>query len=125
LKIFKRGFTFLEIMTAIGIFGIVAVACLTNYLTCVKNIKVVNDKIQFLTLSEQKIQELKLSKEEIQETTGYFPDSEFTWCIELSDEILYDTVEEIEFIPYKLIIEGHSDTYSSLLPFLKVKKKNE
>ncbi len=123
MKTFKSGFTFLEIMISIGIFGIVAVACLTGYLTSLKSIKSVNDKILALILSEQKIEELKMNNGEINEEEGIFPESEFKWRIELSDITLYDTIEEIEFIPYRLVIEGPSESYNFILPFLKIQKK--
>ncbi|MCM8772141.1 MAG: type II secretion system GspH family protein [Candidatus Omnitrophica bacterium] len=123
MKAFKKGFTFLEIMIAIGLFGIVAITCFSSFLTCLKNIKIVNDRIFFLIFSESKIQELKLENKEIEEMNGIYSDTNFKWEIELSDIILYDTIEEIEFIPYRLTITGPTDSYQTLLPFLKVEKK--
>ncbi|MCM8818258.1 MAG: type II secretion system GspH family protein [Candidatus Omnitrophica bacterium] len=125
MNISKNGFTFLEIMIAIGLFGIVVITCLSNYLTCIKNIKVINDKIYALILTNQKIQEMKINHEEIKEDTGVFSNSDFIWTIELSENIIYDTITNIEFIPYKLTIEGPYISYVSILPFLKVQKKNE
>jgi prepilin-type N-terminal cleavage/methylation domain-containing protein len=120
MKRFKNGFTLLEIMIAIGIFGIVSIACLTNYLISLKNIKITNDKIKILILAEQKIEELK-TKKEINEESGNFeePYSDYVWKIELSDLAISDTYENIEIKPYKLIIENQNESYSLILPFLK------
>jgi prepilin-type N-terminal cleavage/methylation domain-containing protein len=126
MKKFKYGFTLLEIMIAIGIFGIVSIACLTNHLISLKNIKIANDKIKILILAEQKIEELKIKKE-IKEGSGNFeqPYSDYIWNIELSDIIIFDTYENIELKPYKLVIESQNESYSLILPFLKSLKKNE
>jgi prepilin-type N-terminal cleavage/methylation domain-containing protein len=128
-KKFKYGFTFLEIMIGIGIFGIVASACLTNYLLSIKNIKIANDKIEILILAQQKIEELKIRKVESKEERGNFsePYSNYIWRIELSDIVISDTYENIEMKPYKLIIEGpNNESYSTILPILKdLNEKNE
>ncbi|HOK56952.1 MAG TPA: prepilin-type N-terminal cleavage/methylation domain-containing protein [bacterium] len=127
MKTFKKGFTFLEIMIAVGIFGIVSIVCITNYLICLKEIKIVNDKIKMVILAEQKIEELKLKNEEIKEEEGNFndPDSDYIWEIKLSDIVIYDTEENIELIPYKLTIKSQHDYYSLIIPFLKMQEKNE
>lgn len=127
MKTYKNGFTFLEIMIAVGIFGIVAIVCLSNYLMCLKEIKIINDKIKMIILAEQKIEEIKLKNEEIKEEEGNFDDpySDYIWKIELSDIIISDTEEDIELIPYKLTIENQSDYYSLIIPFLKSQEKNE
>lgn len=126
MKTFKKGFTLFEIMIAVGIFGIVAITCLGNYLISLKNIKIVNDKIKILILSEQKIEELKIKNEEIKEETGEFPNCpDYIWRVELSDIVIRDTEEDIYIKPYKLIIEGPYDSHSVILPFLKEFKENE
>lgn len=127
MKTYKNGFTFLEIMIAVGIFGIVAIVCLSNYLMCLKEIKIINDKIKMIILAEQKIEEIKLKNEEIKEEEGNFDDpySDYMWKIELSDIIISDTEEDIELIPYKLTVENQSDYYSLIIPFLKSQEKNE
>jgi prepilin-type N-terminal cleavage/methylation domain-containing protein len=127
LKTFKKGFTFLEIMIAVGIFGIVATVCLTSYLICLKNIKIVNDKIKMIILAEQKLEELKMKNEEIKEEEGNFnePDSEYMWKIELTDIVISDTENDIELIPYKLTVRNQTDSYSLIIPFLKSNAKNE
>lgn len=127
MKTYKNGFTFLEIMIAVGIFGIVAIVCLSNYLMCLKEIKIINDKIKMIILAEQKIEEIKLKNEEIKEEEGNFDDpySDYIWKIELSDIIISDTEEDIELIPYKLTVENQSDYYSLIIPFLKSQEKNE
>lgn len=125
MKIYKTGFTFLEIMIAIGLFGIVSIVCLSSYLICIKNLKVINDKMYALILTEQKIQEMKINKEEIEGKTGVFSDFNFTWKIELAEETFYDTIIGMEFRPYKLTIESPYVSQTSILPFLKQEKKNE
>ncbi len=127
MKIYKKGFTFLEIMVAIGIFGIVAVVCLTNYLICLKEIKIINDKIKLILLSEKKIEEIRLKGREIKQEKGTFdePDNDFIWEIKISDITIKDTEQNIELIPYKLIIEGPNEYYSTFIPFLKFIEKNE
>ncbi|MCM8803935.1 MAG: type II secretion system GspH family protein [Candidatus Omnitrophica bacterium] len=123
MKKFKKGFTLLEVMIAIGIFGIVAIACLGNYLISLKNIKIVNDKIKILILSEQKIEELKIKNGEIKEKIGNFSDyPDYTWEIQVSDIVIYDTEEDLYLKPYKLIIEGPYNLYSTILPFLLKEK---
>ncbi|MCM8784847.1 MAG: type II secretion system GspH family protein [Candidatus Omnitrophica bacterium] len=127
MKIYKNGFTFLEIMVAIGIFGIVATVCLTNFLMCLKEIKIINDKVKIILLAEKKIEEIKLKGEEIKEGRGNFdePDSEYIWEIKISDITIKDTEQDIEMIPYKLIIEWKDEYYSTFIPFLKTSLKNE
>ncbi len=120
MKKFKHGFTLLEIMISIGIFGIVAIVCLTNYLISLKNIKVANDKVKILILAQQKIEELKMKKE-VKEELGNFEETffNFIWKVELSDTVIFDTYENIEMKPYKLIIESPNESYTLILPFLK------
>jgi len=127
MKKYSSGFTLFEIMMGIGILGIVFITCLTNYLLSLKNIKIANDKIVILILAQQKIEELKVKKEEIKEEMGNFSPfySDYIWKIELSDMIISDTYENVEFKPYKLIIESSNESYSLILPLLKSLKENE
>lgn len=126
-KFIKNGFTFLEIMIAIGIFGIVSIVCLENYFLSLKKIKIVNDEVKFLILKEMKVEQLKIENEEIEETKGVFdpPYSEYEWEIGISDVVISDTEEEINMRPYKLTIYGPEGEYSFLLPYLKIEGKNE
>ncbi|MFN4226952.1 MAG: prepilin-type N-terminal cleavage/methylation domain-containing protein [Candidatus Ratteibacteria bacterium] len=127
MKTYKNGFTFLEIMIAVGIFGIVAIVCLTNYLICLKEIKIINDKIKIIFLAERKIEEIKIDGKEIKEEKGNFEglNSDYTWEIKISDITIKDTEADIELIPYKLVVESRNEYYSVFLPFLKTTEKNE
>ncbi|MGC8976964.1 MAG: type IV pilus modification PilV family protein [Candidatus Ratteibacteria bacterium] len=120
-KNFKKGFIFLELMVAIGIFGIVAIACIGNYLVLLKNIKSANDRIRVLILFQQKIEELKIKNEEVKETTGNFSENypDYTWKIELSDNVIYDSVEDIYLKPFVLFVESPGESNSTIIPFLK------
>lgn len=114
-------------MIAVSFFGIVSIVCFSNYLLAIKNIKIINDKIDALILAQQKIEELKMNNEEIKEGSGNFSDenSDFTWEIKISDNVIYESEENFEIYPYELIIKGPSESYSTILPFLKVSRKNE
>lgn len=123
MKIFyKSGLTLLEILVALSIFGIVSIVCLSNYLLCLKNIKIINDKIKILLLTQNKIEEIKI-KGNIDETTGFLrhkDDEKFEWKIELSDTIIMDTEENIKFQPYKLTVKCDREEVSIILPFFKI-----
>jgi len=123
----KNGFTLLECIIAIGIFGIIAVVCFEMYFMEIKKVKILNEKQIFLQLAQSKTEQFLIENEKIEEKSGEFEMSfsEYTWEIKLSDITYLDTENDIEITPYILIVKNKNDSISYFLPFAKEKEKNE
>jgi len=121
---FKRGFTFLEIMMAIAIFGIVGIVCIQTYLMVIKQIKSVSDMEKLIIIANSKIEELK-TEEEIEEKSGIFPEpfENYEWELKLSDRTIPDTEIGIVFTPFILEIKWNGNSYSVISPFVKSEKE--
>ncbi len=123
----KNGFTLLECIIAIGIFGIIAVVCFEMYFMEIKKVKILNEKQIFLQLAQSKTEQFLIENEKIEEKSGEFEMSfsEYTWEIKLSDITYLDTENDIEITPYILIVKNKNDSISYFLPFAKEKEENE
>ena len=121
---FKRGFTFLEVMIAIAIFGIVGIVCIQTYLMVIKQIKSVSDMEKVIIVANSKIEELK-TEEEIEEKSGIFPEpfENYEWELKLSDKTIQDTEIGIVFTPFTLEIKWNGNSYSVISPFVKSEKE--
>jgi len=123
----KNGFTLLECIIAIGIFGIIAVVCFEMYFMEIKKVKILNEKQIFLQLAQSKTEQFLIENEKIEEKSGEFEMSfsEYTWEIKLSDITYLDTENDIEITPYILIVKNKNDSILYFLPFAKEKEENE
>ena len=121
---FKRGFTFLEVMMAIAIFGIVGIVCIQTYLMVIKQVKSVSDMEKLIIIANSKIEELK-TEEEIEEKSGIFPEpfENYEWELKLSDKTIPDTEIGIVFTPFILEIKWNGNSYSVISPFVKSEKE--
>lgn len=121
---FKRGFTFLEVMIAIAIFGIVGIVCIQTYLMVIKQVKSVSDMEKVIIVANSKIEELK-TEEEIEEKSGIFPEpfENYEWELKLSDKTIQDTEIGIVFTPFTLEIKWNGNSYSVISPFVKSEKE--
>jgi len=123
----KNGFTLLECIIAIGIFGIIAVVCFEMYFMEIKKVKILSEKQVLLQLAQSKAEQLLIENEEIKEENGEFesPFSDYTWEIKLSDISYSDTENDFEITPYILIVKYQNNFISYFIPFAKEKKENE
>ena len=121
---FKRGFTFLEVMIAIAIFGIVGIVCIQTYLMVIKQVKSVSDMEKVIIVANSKIEELK-TEEEIEEKSGIFPEpfENYEWELKLSNKTIQDTEIGIVFTPFTLEIKWNGNSYSVISPFVKSEKE--
>ena len=121
---FKRGFTFLEVMIAIAIFGIVGIVCIQTYLMVIKQVKSVSDMEKVIIVANSKIEELK-TEEEIEEKSGIFPEpfENYEWELKLSDKTIQETEIGIVFTPFTLEIKWNGNSYSVISPFVKSEKE--
>ena len=123
----KKGFTLLECMIAIGIFGIISVVCLQMYIMEIKKVKIMNEKQIFLQLAQSKIEQLLIENKKIEEGEGEFesPFSDYKWEITLSDITFNDTEEDIEITPFVLKVHHNDNTFSYYIPVAKMEGKSE
>jgi len=117
----KKGFTLLECMIAIGIFGIISVVCLQMYIMEIKKVKIMNDKQIFLQLAQSKIEQLLIENEKIEEQEDSFesPFTDYRWEIALSDITFYDTETGREVTPFILKVSNNNNSFSYYIPVAK------
>jgi len=123
----KKGFTLLECMIAIGIFGIISVVCLQMYIMEIKKVKIMNEKQIFLQLAQSKIEQLLIENKKIEEGEGEFesPFADYRWEITLSDTTFNDTEEDIEITPFVLKVHYNDETFPYFIPEAKEEGENE
>ncbi|MCK9266793.1 prepilin-type N-terminal cleavage/methylation domain-containing protein [bacterium] len=120
--LFKQaGFTLLEIMISVTIFGIVSIVCLNSYILSAKHISLLNENQNKNLLARWKIEELRIEAQEIEDDKGIFPQpfENYEWEISLSDLVITDTEYEVEYIPYKLKILNGKNDFEVIMPFIK------
>lgn len=123
----KNGFTLLECMIAIGIFGIISVVCLQMYIMEIKKIQILNQKQIIYQLAQSKTEQILIEKDNVEETEGDFepPFDDYKWSVELSNITIEDTEIDIRIHPYEMKIEDGYNSFSYFLPMAKEENENE
>ena len=117
----KGGFTLLEVLISIGIFGIAGLICLENYLINMKNAGILQETQTAVLLAENKVEEFKLKPEEnISEENGVFsaPYENYKWEISFTDLVISET-EQIECKIGFLNVIWQDGTIKFIVPILK------
>jgi len=116
----KKGFTFLEVMISIVMFGIGAIVCLDNYLINIRNSKVIKETQLAILLAERKVEEFKLNPEESKEGKGIFPApyDNYQWELSFTEKVLGET-EKLECELAYLEIFWEDGNIKMLVPVVK------
>jgi len=118
-----RGFTLFEVMVALAIFAIVAIACLNSYSTNLTVAARARDTQTAVILARARASELLAHPDSAEESEGTFdaPYEAYRWRLSFSDAVR-DETEGTTFLFGHLSVEGPSASFDLVIPLVKEEK---